>query len=42
MYRSIAEAVRDAEARGITLSQAALELESAEGAGTTFTMTLPL
>jgi L-serine dehydratase len=30
MYRSLAEAVRDAEARGITLSQLALETEAAD------------
>jgi len=30
MYRSLAEAVRDAESRGLTLSQIALEAESAD------------
>jgi L-serine dehydratase len=30
MYRSLAEAIRDAESRGVTLSRAALELESAD------------
>jgi L-serine dehydratase len=30
MYRSLADAIRDAESRGITLSAAALELESAD------------
>src|SRR5688500_18182167 len=34
MYRSLAEAVADAEARGKTLSQVALEAESADGGRT--------
>jgi L-serine dehydratase len=34
MYRSLAEAIRDAEARGLTLSRVALELESADSGRT--------
>ena len=30
MYRSLAEAIRDAESRGVSLSHAALELEAAD------------
>ena len=31
MYKSLAEAIRDAEARGVSLSTVALEAESADG-----------
>jgi L-serine dehydratase len=31
MYKSLAEAIRDAEARGVTLSQVALEAEASDG-----------
>ena len=34
MYRSLAEAVRDAEARGVSLSQVALDAESADSGRT--------
>ncbi len=34
MYRSLADAIRDAEARGVTLSTVALEAESADGGRT--------
>jgi L-serine dehydratase len=34
MYRSLADAIRDAEARGLTLSRVALELESADSGRT--------